>query len=51
MAISTVYAFKSSRRSLAPGFGDLKNQPGLAPRPARKGDKPQFPGSNLAAVL
>ncbi len=28
-------AFESSRRALAPGFGDLQNQPGLTPRPDR----------------
>ena len=35
MAIYTVYAFKSSRSALAPGFGELENQQGLVPRPAR----------------
>ena len=35
-ALATVSSFESSRRALAPGFGDLENQPGLSPSPARQ---------------
>ena len=37
---SPVSVLESSRRALAPGFGDLQIQPGLTPRPARQ--QPRF---------
>ena len=34
MALANGFRILSSRRAIAPGFGDVEIQPGLAPRPA-----------------